>query len=171
MIRIDRCTTNDIPAIISLALQSYLKSYTHFWHDNGVWYMRHNFNNDRLTEEFGDKNAAFFLIYQLEEAVGFMKTNTDKAAHACDACDTLELERLYLLNKVTGQGIGGQAMQFVTQFAKSKNKKLIWLRAMDKSKALKFYQRHGFQIFEEDYLSFPDIKDEFKKIVSLSKEI
>jgi diamine N-acetyltransferase len=171
MIHIERSTTKDIPAIISVALQSYLKNYTHLWHDNGVWYMQRCFNNDRLAEEFADKNAAFFLIYRHEEAVGFIKLNVDKAAHASDASNSLELERLYLLDKVTGEGIGGQAMQFVTQFAKSKNKKLIWLKAMDKSNALKFYQRQGFRIFEEDYLSFPCIKDEFKKIVSLFKEI
>jgi diamine N-acetyltransferase len=171
MIEIERSTTKDIPVIISVALQSYLKNYTHLWHDYGVSYMQSCFNNDRLEEEFSDKNAAFFLIYQGREAIGFIKLNIDKAINNHDANNSLELERLYLLNKVTGQGIGQQVMQFVTRFAESKNKKIVWLKAMDKSKALEFYRKQGFQVFDEANLPFPEIKQEHKKILSLFKEI
>jgi diamine N-acetyltransferase len=171
MIKIERSTTKDIPVIISVALQSYLMNYTHLWHDHGVAYMQNCFNNNRLSEEFADKNAAFFLVYQFEEAVGFIKLNISKAANNYPASSSLELERLYLLSKVTGQGIGHQVMQFVVRFAESKNKKTIWLKAMDSSKALEFYLKQGFQVFGEAELPFPELKQEHKKILSLFKEI
>lgn len=171
MITIKRSASKDIPVIISVALQSYLSNYTHLWHDHGVHYMQSCFNNDKLAQELAETNAAFFIIYDDREAVGFIKLNIDKTIGDYDSTTALELERLYLLKKASGKGIGQLAMKFVTEFAKKRKKKIIWLKTMDKSTALAFYKKQGFLFFEEAFLSFPEIKEEYKRILTYYKEV
>jgi diamine N-acetyltransferase len=171
MVTIKKSTSKDVPVIISVALQSYLNNYTHLWLDRGVAYMQYCFNNDKIATELAETNAAFFIIYNEKEAVGFIKLNVDKAIGSYNAATSLELERLYLLKKASGKGFGQQAMEFVTGFAKKRKKKIIWLRTMEKSAALEFYKKQAFTLYEEASLTYPEIKEEFKKILTLYKEI
>lgn len=171
MISIRRSDLEDIPVIISIALQSYLNNYTFLWHDHGVSYMQSCFNNDRLAEEFADSNSAFFLIYEKQEAVGFLKLNINKVLGSFSAKNAIELERIYLLKKASGKGIGQQAMEFVKAFALTNNKKILWLKTMQSSDALAFYKKQGFVFFGEELLPFPEMKDEFRKILTLYKVI
>jgi diamine N-acetyltransferase len=171
MTSIRRSDLEDIPVIISIALQSYLNNYTFLWHDNGVGYMQLCFNNDRLAGEFADSNSAFFLIYENQEAVGYLKLNINKAIGSFSADNAIELERIYLLKKASGRGIGKKAMEFVKTYALTKNKKILWLKTMENSDALAFYKKQGFVFFGEELLTFPEMKDEFRKILTLYKEI
>lgn len=171
MFTIERCTTKDIPLLIEVATQSYLEHYTYLWHDNGDFYINRSFNAGQLEAEMADTNARFYLLYEDQEAVGFMKLNIDKAIGYYIAEKALELERIYILKKASGRGLGRKAVEFVVEMAKESGKSIVWLKSMDSSKAIDFYQQQGFVITGENWLDFAPMKDEYRRILTLEKEI
>lgn len=171
MITILPCSTADIPLLSTVATAAYLAHYTYLWHDNGEFYVNRSFSQARFELEMADANARFYLIYLEKEAVGFLKLNLDKGIDHYSADTALELERIYILPEATGQGVGEKVMHFVMDLAKERNKSLVWLKSMESSKAIPFYQRHGFQIQGSAILDFAPMKDEYRNILTLTNEI
>ncbi len=169
--KIKSCSKNDIAELLFISIQSYTDHYTHLWHDQGEFYIDLNFNRDRLLEELADPNALFYLLYFENSLIGYLKLNADKGFENYQPADALELERIYLIKKATGKGIGKMVIDFVDGFARKKNKKIVWLKAMDSSKSVDFYRKQQFNICSEFYLTFSQMKDEYKRMFVMYKEI
>lgn len=159
--RVKKCTREDIGDLVRVSTQSYNENYTYLWHDKGVDYVRNNFNFDRLDTEMSDANSVFFLVYDEEKAVGMIKLNIDKEIGGFSADAALELERIYFVKEASGKGLGKEAIDFVSDFARQRGKTVIWLKTMDTSAALEFYKKRGFTIIGEARVSFPNIIEEF----------
>ena len=108
-----------------------------------------------------------FLSFHLDELkpVGLIKLNIDSAIDKFTAAFALELERIYLIKEASGRGFGKGAMTFVVNFAKAKNKKIVWLKAMDSSPAVEFYKKSGFIITGETNLNYPQITAGFQRML------
>jgi diamine N-acetyltransferase len=81
----------------------------------------------------------------------------------------LELERIYLTKSASGKGIGSYVLNFIFDFARSKNKKFIWLKVMDSSEAVNFYKQHGFEICGTHHLDFTQMKPELRGMFIMKK--
>jgi GNAT superfamily N-acetyltransferase len=165
------CTENEIPTILRVAIQSYREHYTYLWTDKGENYIASNFTPEILTRELQAKKSHFYVVQLESEPVGFFKLNDEKPSTTFPATDCLELERIYLLQKVAGKGIGKQVLKFVMQVASERNRSIVWLKAMDSSPAKGFYERMGFTGKDTYRLDFPFMKDEHRKIVVMEKSI
>jgi GNAT superfamily N-acetyltransferase len=162
---IKACSKEDIDLLLRVFLQSYREHYLYLWFDGGESYMRSNFSAERLNEELSDPNAAFFLAYDGDTPVGAIKLNIDKALGSYPAAAALELERIYFTREGLGKGLGKETIDFVEDFARRRNKSIVWLKAMDSSPAVKFYLKRNFRITGEAWLSFDAMKDEYKRMV------
>ena len=103
--------------------------------------------------------------------MGYFKLNLNKDFKDYVPSDTLELQRLYFIDKVVGKGLGTKAMQYVIDYAKCYNKKLLWLTSMDSSRSVDFYKKFDFFISHEYQLNFPAMKDAYRKILVMCKEM
>ena len=168
---IKTCSEGDISTLVDVAVRSYRQHYTYLWYDDGEKYIAENFSAENFRSQLRDENVAMFLIYLNDEPVGFLKLNINKGYEQYDAKNSLELERIYLLHKISGKGIGTEVLGFVTEFSRNKNKKYIWLKVMDSSKATDFYTRAGFQIIGKWQLGFPEMKIEFRGMHVMIREI
>jgi GNAT superfamily N-acetyltransferase len=169
--QIRECTYSDIPALIEISTRSYHQHYTHLWHDAGENYIYSNFSYEKIETEMSDLNAVFFLIFNGERPVGLLKLNVDKGINDYSPEQSLELERIYFVKESAGRGLGTKAIDFVTGFARQRNKRAIWLKTMDGSQALEFYKKQRFDVVGETELNYPGVRDEFKKMIILCKEI
>ena len=165
------CDFNDAERISNVAIRAYKDFYLHFWFDNGDWYINRSFSPEVISEELKDPNAAFFLLKIQGELIGFLKLNIDQPLDGEKELQCIELERIYLLKKVTGKGFGHEAMEFCFEFAREKNKQVIWLKAMDTSDAMEFYKRMGFIICGELRLDFELMNPELRGMKILMKRI
>lgn len=170
-LQITKCTANDIPDILIVALQSYQEHYTYLWTDKGENYIRLNFTSQVIAKEMVAEKSCFYLLWLRNEPVGFLKVNDEKPLAFYAATDCLELERIYLLQKASGKGIGKEAVAFVLQLAAERNRSVVWLKAMDSSPALKFYEKMGFETIDSYLLDFPYMKDEFRDICVMERRI
>lgn len=159
------CTETDIPIIIAVALQSYNEHYLHLWYDNGEWYKQRCFTPEILREEMSDSNAIFYLLYDNDSPVGFLKLNLHKKLYPYTDADCLELERIYIIKAGTEKGIGKQAIQFTIDLARQLKKKSVWLKAMDTSDAIFFYEKIGFKEINTTRLDYDLMKEEFRGMV------
>jgi GNAT superfamily N-acetyltransferase len=128
------------------------------------WYMDISFGAQSLQQQMNDPGAAFFFILYHDEIVGFLKTNANRSYDDSSIGKSLELERIYLLEKVTGKGIGRRAVHMLIDKAKEEQVDTIWLKSMESSKAVQFYKKMGFQIIKTEVLPYEGFKDEYRKI-------
>lgn len=163
-ITIKPCTKEDIDDMLNVLRQSYLEHYTYLWYDNGAGYMQASFNTGKLNDELSNPNSAFFLLHDGQKFVGLIKLNINSPIAGFDTDTALELERIYFIKEASGQGLGKEAINFVSNFARQRQKTIIWLKAMDSSDAVEFYKRRGFQIISEIELQYPNLKSEYKKM-------
>lgn len=162
----------DATRLSEVALRSYRQHYLHLWYDGGAWYIDRCFTVEGLRQEMANPNSAWFMVAQNGESVGFIKLNIDKPLDSDETADALELERIYLVQEVTGQGVGKAALQFVFDSARQRGKTLIWLKAMDSSTdAIAFYEKAGFIRCGTYHLDFDEMKPEFRGMVVLKKEL
>lgn len=165
------CSEDDIPQILEVYKQSYKEHYLYLWTDNGENYINSNFTKEKITSEMNVPHSQFYLIYDQKLAIGILKINNNKSADGKNDTDALEIERLYFLKEAAGKGLGKATLKMVLQLAANENKKTIWLKAMKCSDALKFYEKQNFTVTAEMDLTFPFIKDEFKGMVVMEKEV
>lgn len=170
-IKITSCTIADLHSLQDIAINSYGDHYLYLWFDGGMWYIDRCFSDAALKKELEDPNTAFFLIYDRDELVGFLKLNINKALEDEDETESLELERIYLTKASSGKGIGRKAVKFTVAFAREKKKQLIWLKAMDSSRSVNFYQQNGFQQSGTYILDFEQMKPEYRGMVILKMEL
>jgi GNAT superfamily N-acetyltransferase len=71
----------------------------------------------------------------------------------------------------TGKGYGRQAVEFCFDYAKNLKKEIIWLKAMDSSDAVAFYENLGFEVCGTFRLDFPQMKPEFRGMVIMLKRL
>jgi diamine N-acetyltransferase len=157
----------------SLAQKAYPKPYEYLWENGDTsWYVAKCFLPEIFLAELNDSNSAFYIIQdEKNEAVGFLKLNINASLQEKNAEDCLELERIYLLDSATGKGVGTTALQFIENEARRLAKKHLWLKVMDSSDAVRFYQKNGFEICNTYTLEYERIKVEFRGMFYMVKEL
>lgn len=170
-IAITPCTLADLPELHNIAVEAYNDHYTYLWHDDGAWYVERCFSEPALRDDMLNPNSSYFLIQYQDEIVGFMKLNKDKALEGYTDAECLELERLYLVDRASGIGIGNWAVEFVVQYALECDKRVVWLRAMDSSRSVDFYEQNGFVRWGTEELDFEQMKEIYRGMVVMKREI
>jgi ribosomal protein S18 acetylase RimI-like enzyme len=161
---------SDVVLLSTIAQQAYREHYADTWYDGGEWYLQTYLSVTRLQQELQDQNARFFLLYHHSTAVGFAKLNIHKPLK--DVTSALELERIYLLRKCSGRGIGTFVLQFILEFARKENKVLVWLKVMDSNHgAVRFYQKMGFEICGTHAVDYVQKKEGMRGMYVMYKSI
>ncbi len=162
-VQIKPCTLTDTQTLTWVACQSYRQHYTYLWHDNGDAYVARCFSEEVLRQELQQPGSAYYLAFLNGQPAGFLKLNLHKPFPDAPEHNALEIERIYLLEEATGKGVGKALMYLVICIAEVINKELVWLKAMDSSPAVTFYQTSGFKPCGTYHLDLPYMKDEFRE--------
>lgn len=112
-------------------------------------YLRESFSLEKLSSQIQKPSIHYFLICIGRETVGYVKLN--EAASQSDVNDprSIELERIYIKSDFQGKGLGEAVLNHFINFSKGRFE-YIWLGVWEKNlKAIKFYEKSGFQKFAE----------------------
>jgi GNAT superfamily N-acetyltransferase len=166
-------TFDNAKALSDIAQKAYPKPYEYLWENGDTsWYVNKCFLPEVFLKELNDTNSTFYIIKDEKNIdLGFLKLNIDASLQEKTAKECLELERIYLLDKATGKGIGTTALHFVENIAKVLGKKYLWLKVMDSSDAVRFYQKNGFEICDTYTLDYERIKVAFRGMFYMKKEL
>lgn len=160
--------------LAKLAQEIYQEHYLHLWQPGGAdWYMyTHAYAPDVIQKELRDPDNLHYLVSYENVVIGYLKLNIPTSLPNTPIGNTLEIERIYLKKTQTGKGIGKKIMQFCESIARKNNCTYLLLKAMDSSDAaLRFYQHQGYQITGSLSLPFPLLKNEYRGMFILQKNL
>jgi len=149
MIRIRLCSPVDASLIADMSRQTF---YETFASENSAAnmdkFMHSQFNREALIKEVSAKGNFFFLAYDENRAIGYVRMRESRNPQGLENKDAIEIARIYAVTGSIGKGVGSALMQTCIGLAKEKNKEVIWLGVWEKNhRAIEFYKRWGFKKF------------------------
>lgn len=124
-----------------------------------------NFYSPNIIEtELKDENSTHIIAEINKKAVGFAKLRIGKIIDCIKDKNAIELQRIYVLEKLKGQNIGKNLLEKCCEIAREKSFETIWLGVWEKNlKAQKFYEKIGMKNI--GITDFSDGKNEFINLV------
>ncbi|MTH17683.1 GNAT family N-acetyltransferase [Flavobacterium sp. LC2016-01] len=170
MITITECHPNQLDLLFKIAVQTYTNTYKYLWIDNGVWYLEKFYKKADFKKELLSSDIHYFLVYDSENIIGYFKLKNNFIAPYSET-DCIEIDKLYLLKKYAGKGIGKTVMKFIIDFAHKHDRPIIWLKVMEDSLAKYFYEKQGFVMTDKNYLDYPAMKEEYRWLLTMIRKI
>ena len=164
--------SNNYETLFRLMKEVYPPAYSHFWEDDGDWYVYSQYSKENILKELLQQNAAYYFILFNNEIVGNFRFIWDEKLSGLSAEKQVKLHRIYLHPKTQGKGLGKQLMFWLEEKAKQKGYKIIWLDAMDaQPQAFQFYKKLSYSYHSHVFLPFDLMHDEVRKMSQLYKTI
>jgi diamine N-acetyltransferase len=111
-------------------------------------YLEEAFSLEKLTSSLNDERVAFYFAEIEGITGGYLKTIIGPASFDPSATNTLEVERIYVLQKYQGKKVGQLLMDKAIELAQSTKATFIWLGVWENNpKAIRFYEKNGFIAF------------------------
>ena len=173
--KVSLINTTHAAELAELSRAIYREYYLHLWNPGGAdWYMfEYAYNESKLETELADSNNLHYIVYDKEQQpMGYLKIRIHATLEGFEKKNCLEIERIYLHKAIAGKGMGKHLMMFCEDIAKIHNKNILFLKAMDTSMdAIGFYQKMGYTICGKLTLPFEQMKEEYRGMVIMKKEI
>lgn len=146
-----RCGRSDTPQLRELAVSTFV---VQFGKDNTQAdmdsYITEAFDSMRVESELQDENVHYYFVHQEGELAGYLKLNLREAQTDIKENDALEIERIYIISKFQGMGLGKCCVEKARQFAADNGIRYIWLGVWERNEgAIRFYRKHGFEVFDK----------------------
>lgn len=115
-----------------------------------IKYLDEGFSLEKLKAELNDKESEFYFALLDNEVIGYLKINFGQAQTELKEDSTLEIERIYVLNKFHGKKVGQQLYEKAIKIARQKSVDYVWLGVWEKNpRAIRFYEKNGFIAFDK----------------------
>lgn len=137
--------------LVKIAIRTFGETFAS---TNSAENMRNYYNRCFTVEQFGkemkDPQCHFFFAEYNGVLAGYLKVNTGTAQTEIKEDTGFEIERIYVLNKFQGKGVGKMLMDYAIELGRKQGKKYLWLGVYEKNhRALKFYRKFGMTEFDE----------------------
>jgi diamine N-acetyltransferase len=167
---IRQATTFDVNIISALGITTCYEAYFELDPSRDLAeYCVNSFSLKQLTSEFENANSTFLIAEFNGKSVGYAKLREGKNIECLKGVNAIEVQRIYLLEKMKGKNIGKALMKKCCEIGREKGYETIWLGVWDKNiAAQKFYEKIGMKNIGTT--DFSDGKNEFINLV-FAKEI
>mgnify|MGYP001948894941 CR=1 FL=1 len=162
----------DTALLFKLMKEVYVLAYSHFWTDNGDWYVNSQYSKEHILKELSQENANYYFVLFNDEIIGNFRIIWDENLTGLANKKQVKLHRVYLHQNTQGNGIGKKLLSWLEQKAKEKKYQIIWLDAMNaQPQAFQFYKKLGYNYHSHTFLPFDLLHDEVRKMSQVYKEI
>ena len=118
-------------------------------------YLDKNFGETVMNNELSNPDSIFYIAWEGENPVGYLKVNLNEAQTELKDESSLEIERIYVKKNYHGKKVGQILYEKAVDIVMSYNKKYLWLGVWEKNlKAIKFYEKNGFVVFDKHIFKF-----------------
>ncbi|MGB4847367.1 MAG: GNAT family N-acetyltransferase [Saprospiraceae bacterium] len=149
---------SDVNTLLALSWKTFHEAFGHLnTPENMDYYMNKAFNADKLFSELLNPFSEFYFAIHDNTKVGYIKVNKCPAQSDIRDDQSLEIERIYIDSDFQGVGLGSKLLDSAKERAKELDLEYVWLGVWEKNTdAIRFYQRHGFEIFSSHPFVFGD---------------
>ena len=145
-----KCGLADLQKLVSISKRTFCDAFQKDNEPNDFQtYINKAFSTEQIASELDNSNSSFYFVYDNETLVAYFKLNDGETQTDLKLAESMELERIYVLQDFQGRHIGEQLLSRIKVLAKGANKNFLWLGVWENNlKAIQFYQRHGFYKFD-----------------------
>ena len=157
-------TADDAELIADLSRRTFHETFGYVnTKENMDKFMNEQFNREKLVKEVTEPGNTFFLAFDNDTPVGYVRMREGKKFPEFENKDSIEIARIYSVNSYLGTGVGEQLMRQCVFIAKELKKEIIWLGVWEKNpRAIAFYTKWGFVKFsEQDFLLGDDLQKDW----------
>ncbi len=145
-----RAQEKDAAIITRLAQDTFWESHGHSASEEEIdHYVQHHLNEQAIKKELQDPENQYFLIFDSNVPVGFMKFRFDMEYKAISEKHICKLDRIYVLKSHLGKKLGLAMMKRAIELAKEHGQRGMWLYTwIENLRAVAFYEKQGFKIID-----------------------
>ena len=149
IIEIRLATTEEAEILAKIGWQSFDEAFADHpanHPDDMKVYMDEAFSVETIAADLRDEKTVYLIASLATEIAGYAKIKFDAREDGITGENTLELCRLYALDKFIGKGIGKSLMLALIELAKENERDTIWLGVWEFNfRAQAFYKKFGFE--------------------------
>lgn len=120
-------------------------------------YLEENLGAARLRAELQHADSLFFIAWEGNAPIGYLKLNLTTAQTELQDEQALEIERIYVRASHQGKKLGQLLYDKAVEVAKQRHKTYVWLAVWEENhKAIGFYTRQGFVAFDKHIFRLGD---------------
>lgn len=113
-------------------------------------YLEKSFNTEKIKTELNNPDSFFFIAWEEDNPVGYLKVNSGKAQTELQDDTALEIERIYVKSSHHGKKVGQLLYNQALETAQNLKKSYLWLGVWEENlRALNFYRKNGFIEFDK----------------------
>ena len=144
-----KATHTDIQTLVDIGKKTFYETYAQRNSEADMTaYLKDNFNEKIITAQLENPNSEFYIAWDDKQPIGYLKVNEGDAQTDLKELASLEIERIYVLARYHGKGIGQLLYGKAVEIAGQKHKTSIWLGVWEQNpKAIRFYEKNGFVSF------------------------
>lgn len=148
-IKITKATPADTQTLLTLGRETFYETFAESNTDEDMQkYLTDNFTEEKLHAELANPDSHFCIAWEGDVAIGYLKVNENDAQTELRETDTLEIERIYVMNAWQGKKVGQLLYEKAVEIAGEKGKSAIWLGVWEENpRAIRFYEKNGFVAF------------------------
>jgi len=145
---IRNCTAEDVTILKQLCCQTFFDSWgSDFSVEDMNSYMNENFTEQKIKEEIEGDLESYHLAFCDAVPVGYIKLRRNYKTPMPTNLKVVELQRVYVLDKYKGKGIGSDLIKYVLNIVTEEKFEVIWLGVWEKnSNAINLYKKFGFEV-------------------------
>ncbi|WP_160715874.1 GNAT family N-acetyltransferase [Chitinophaga solisilvae] len=149
-INITRATIGDVAVLKDLCTTTFIDTYAeHNTEADMQEYLSRHFTTERLSAQLQEEDCFFYFAEYNGEKIGYIKLNTGVKQTEHAEMKALEIERIYVLKAYQGVKAGHALIEKAMAAGADIRAPYVWLGVWEKnSKAITFYERHGFVAFD-----------------------
>lgn len=150
-IEIRKASLSNLETIQYISKQTFTETFSEINSpENMEKYLQENFNTAQLTLEINNTDSPFYIAFCDNEPVGYLKLNLKNAQTEVIKDETIEIQRIYVLNAFHGKKIGQLLLDQAIKVAEEYHVDYIWLGVWEENhRALQFYAKNGFVTFDK----------------------
>lgn len=148
---INKASSADLETIQSLGIQTFSETFSeHNTEEAMKKYLEESFATEKIKSELNTPDSFFYIAWEEDNPVGYLKINSGKAQTELQDETSLEIERIYVKKSHHGQRVGQLLYHQALETAYQLDKSYVWLGVWEENlRALNFYKKNGFVEFDK----------------------
>lgn len=120
--KIRECSLKDIEKIKLISEKTFYETFCDENSEEDMEnYLKENFSYEQVEREIKKEGSIFYIVENKDEVLAYMKINFDKAQTEEGYLNTLEIQRIYILQEYKGRKIGKRLIEIAKNIAKKMN--------------------------------------------------
>ncbi len=106
-VTINKASLEDLEIIQTLGIQTFSETFAENNTEEAMkMYLEESFNTGKLQSELNNADSIFYIAWEEDNPVGYLKVNSGKAQTELQDDTSLEIERIYVKKSHHGKKVG-----------------------------------------------------------------